>query len=74
MQKLALKDWVEFKNITKKIESDKELYQKSFEGIDVSDEIANGFKLLFNSLDDSLTKAGKKPIIPALVAHGFLEQ
>ena len=73
MQKLTLADWAEFQKIVKKIDSDSELYKKSFEGIDVSDDIANGFKLLYNSLDDSLTKAGKKPIIPALVAaHGFL--
>jgi hypothetical protein len=73
MQKLTLADWAEFQKIVKKIDSDSELYKKSFEGIDVSDDIANGFKLLYNSLDDSLTKAGKKPIIPAHVAaHGFL--
>jgi hypothetical protein len=73
MQKLTLADWAEFQKIVKKIDSDSELYKKSFEGIDVSDDIANGFKLLYNSLDDSLTKAGKKPIIPAhAAAHGFL--
>ena len=74
MQKLTLKDWDEFMNLVKKIKSDSELYENSFKGIDVSDDIATGFKQLYNSLDDSLTKAGKKPAtIPAHLPPGFLE-
>ena len=72
-RKLSLEHWTELQNLIQKIESESEIYKKACTGRDVSDDIANGFKLLYDFLDDSLTRAGKKPVVAAQVTQGFLD-
>ena len=72
-RKLSLEHWTELQNFIQKIESETEIYKKACTGRDVSDYIANGFKLLYDFLNDSLTRAGKKPVVAAQVTQGFLD-
>jgi hypothetical protein len=72
-KKLSLEDWTKFYDLVKRIESESEIYKKSCTGRDVTDDVSNGFKLLYDFLDDSLTKAGKKPVVAAQVTQGFLD-
>ena len=62
MQKtLQIKDFNDFEDLFNGISKD--INFKYRRGIDITEDIPKGFLTLYASLDDSLTRAGKKPRI-----------